>query len=160
MILAWGLALAVDWAREKRFSARLALGLFIFLALAEQAATFQVYDVKNVNHQVNQIAQKIPEGCSSFILIPPPDAASWPDSHLYHLDAMWAGVQRRVPTLNGYSGASPVAYPLLNFFKDDRRRQDIAEQIETLSSNSGLTEAPCRVEFQGRLGFFGQPHPP
>ena len=115
-----------------------------------------MYDVKKVNHQVNQIAQKIPAGCRTFILTPEPEATPYPDSSLYHLDAMWAGLQRRLPTLNGYSGSSPIDYPLLNFFKKHGLRRDLEGQIVAWRSRSGLTAAPCRVVFRGQLDAFGQ----
>lgn len=156
MVLAWGLALAVEWAREKRGLRKILLAGLIFLSLAEQGATVAVYNAKKVNGQVGEIAEKIPPGCSSFLLVPTADAPAFPDSQLYHLDAMWAGLQRGVPTLNGYSGSSPVEYPFLFLFEKSRRRDDLEARLGQWASRTGLTTAPCRVEFRGRLDYQGQ----
>jgi hypothetical protein len=100
--LSSGFALFVDGADSVR-RAVLILGITV-ICVIEQGVTTQSYDKLAQRAVVSEIAARIDDSCETFYYSP------W-ESLAYdqpaHLDAMWAGLERRKPTINGYSGCSP-----------------------------------------------------
>ena len=97
-----GVALTAETLRQKR---RFGLIAALFLiCLLEQGATLPSYDKLAVRHRVQELTAAVPEQHDSFLYTPDGASGFWIN---YHLDAMWAGLERGKPTVNGYSGNWP-----------------------------------------------------
>ncbi len=84
------------------------------LCLAEQLRRQPAYEKEQVKRTVTSIAVGLDRRASAFYYTPLV-ARRRPASMLQeevHLDAMWAGLQAGVPTINGYNGQVPPRYPL------------------------------------------------
>jgi hypothetical protein len=100
-----GLALAFDALRRRgRTAWALALGLVCAL---EQGVTTPSYDKFVQRAHAREVARQVPPGCEAFFASPlRPIGSPWEP----HLDAMWAGLECHVPTINGYSGGLPKGW--------------------------------------------------
>jgi hypothetical protein len=109
----FGVALAAQRVRELA-AARPALALPL-LALpvaaaivAEQGQDMDWYDRTAARARASAVARAIPARCAAFLYTPlAPNGDPW----WYHGDAMWAALERGVPTVNGYSGNVPRGWP-------------------------------------------------
>lgn len=124
-----GLAGLVDLAVGRRMPRGLlaALGLVVLL---EQGVTIPGDRKEHRRADVAALARKIEPACRSFYYSP-----RGPESRIAHdhLDAMWAGIEAGVPTVNGYSGSAPPGWsPLERAILDrpedrDRIRRALSE---------------------------------
>jgi len=104
-----GLAISVDrLVRNGGFRAVVALVLAI-LCLFEQGETTPAFSKQESREDVAALARLISSDCHAFVFSPV--GGRWP-FWKYQLDAMWAGLQTSVPTLNGYSGNFPPGWQL------------------------------------------------
>jgi hypothetical protein len=103
LLIAWsiGLGLFVEamLSRGRPYVAAVAL-----LCLLEQGMTTGSYDKGENRAAVAALARRVDRRDAAFYYSP--RDASIP-GYRYHLDAMWAGLEVGVPTLNGYSGHYP-----------------------------------------------------
>jgi hypothetical protein len=111
-----GAALAVERLRRHGVWAAAALAA---LCLVEQGETTSTYDKELNRADILAVAAKVERGCAAFLYSPVNPRRLY---HKYHLDAMWAGVETGVPTMNGYSGHQPKDWPF--FFPWLRARGD------------------------------------
>ena len=117
-----GVALTAETlVRERRFG--LTVGLFL-VCLLEQGATLPSYDKLAVRHRVQTLTAAIPEDREAFLYTPGAAGDFWINCHV---DAMWAGLERGKPTVNGYSGNWPRYWDffqiVLRSDEDERRLQ-------------------------------------
>ncbi len=71
---------------------------------------FNGFSISDENQYLNQLAQSLPNDCSSFYVeLEPPIIHN---EFEYQLDAMFVSVLKGLPTLNGYSGHLPPDWPL------------------------------------------------
>jgi hypothetical protein len=100
------------------------VGVALVLAcLMEQGLTTPSFDKRAEHAVAAAIAARIPPDCGAFLYSPLAARVPYPR---YQLDAMWAGLLRRVPTVNGYSGNyppgwKPLAESSLGAPADERR---------------------------------------
>jgi hypothetical protein len=102
---ALGLALFLDWLQQRGrpiLAAVVAVG-----CLLEQAVTTPSFDKLAQRVAGAEIAAQVGPGCPAFLYSP--RAAQVIPPH-YQVDAMWASLVRRVPTVNGYSGNAPPGW--------------------------------------------------
>ena len=100
--LSLGLALAVSelWRSRWRWAAIPP----VVLCGAEQARRIPSYDAEAVHAQVEAVSARVGADCQAFLYTPiESDEPPW----MIHLNAMWAGLERGIPTLNGYTGQTP-----------------------------------------------------
>lgn len=124
-----GLSQALSWlAQRGRPFARAALALGA-LALLEQGETTPAFDKEQNRRDLAQVAKAIPEGCEAFLFSA---AQGYGPYWKYQLDGMWAGLERGVPSLNGYSGNAPPGWPFggvaLHGELDERRQEAALQQ--------------------------------
>jgi hypothetical protein len=99
-----GAALLAD-----RFRAQFNLLLLLAVGMAsEQRQQLGWFDKAEGRRRVAVIASALPVGCRSFLYTPP---TGHEDPWWYQTDAMWASMVTGVPTINGYSGNSPLLWP-------------------------------------------------
>ena len=98
--------------------------LWLMIALLyEQGLNGPTFSKLDNRKDIQWLAHSIPKGCQSFFFTPVTGASPF---YKYQIDAIWASLERRLPTLNGYSGNLPKGWlPLQeNVIRtpDDRKR--------------------------------------
>jgi hypothetical protein len=104
--LAVGCAIVVEQLERARHHA--ALAVLAALLITEQLTFSPRYAVADVEQSIAAIAKQISPECRAFWAQP----SSPKRRYQSELDAMFAGLQVGVPTLNGYSGQVPGDWPL------------------------------------------------
>jgi hypothetical protein len=108
---AFGVAITAQRARDAAAArpAHALLALAVAAAIVvEQGQDAEWYDRASARAREEVVARAIPAGCTAFLYTP---LAPGGDPWWYHGDAMWAGLARNVPTVNGYSGNVPRDWP-------------------------------------------------
>jgi hypothetical protein len=97
-------------ALRRRALRRRAVAVVAIVAaiVAEQGARLPSYDKIAMRERVDRIVKSIGTNCTLFVYMP----AEVGDPQHFHTDAMWAAMERGIPTLNGYSGNQPPDWPL------------------------------------------------
>ena len=95
--------------RDRRKRALVVLALLAAI-VAEQVQRPPSYDKSEGRARVARVANGIGAGCQAFLYT---TIGGADDPWNYHTDAMWASMERRVPTINGYSGNQPPGW---NFY--------------------------------------------
>lgn len=127
---------ALTLRRRDRMRRALVTVTLIAAIVAEQVQEPRWYDKSEGRARVARVANGIGAGCQAF-LYTTIDGAD--DPWNYHADAMWASMERDVPTINGYSGNQP---PNWNFY-------DI--RVHTPSTDSAVSDSVARWAAQWRL---------
>ena len=120
--VSWGVAWLVEDVR--RAGQRAVLALLLVACALEQGQTAPSYDKHPIRVDVATLAARIDPGCEAFLFTPadPPPRTRGRMGFRYakhQLDAMWAQVERGVPTLNGFSGNAPPTWPFADLFVRD-----------------------------------------
>jgi hypothetical protein len=111
MLLPASIGLAFAFEHLSRLLSRAVLLPLAAFVIVEQGQTVPSYDKKGVRAEVEQVVRRVPEGCEAFFLVVPENQKmAWQT----HLDAMWAGIAKGVPTVNGYSSNFPPRWDLLD----------------------------------------------
>jgi hypothetical protein len=99
-------AWAVTWV-EKRIGLPLAI-VFAGLVVLENSGTADYhFGIQDHQSRITKVERELAgKECKSFQL------GGTDDGYKVHLDAMWASLESKVPTVNGYSGNWPRNYPL------------------------------------------------
>lgn len=130
MLIPWGVGLGftVDRLRARgRRAAALALGL---VCLAEQGVSTSSFDKAENRRMIAALAARIDPAAPAFYYSP--HDSPWPPA-VPNLDAMWAGLTRGKPTLNGYSGGTPPGFATIE-------DPNIADPLDVLCLIDGLKE--------------------
>ena len=98
--------------RDRRLRALIVL-VIIVVILAEQVGKPRSFDKRDGRARVARVASTIGVSCDSFLYT---TIGGDDDPWNYQLDAMWASMNRGIPTINGYSGNEPPGW----FFYDIR----------------------------------------
>jgi len=104
--LALGLAYCAAWLETRRLGLLLA-GLALMFCV-EQLTISPRYDKQQARAVVRSISAAIDKRCAAFYL----RSSTARPAYAVQLDAMLAGLERGVPTLNGYSGNTPPGWDL------------------------------------------------
>ena len=102
-----------------------AFGLAL-LCVLEQGRTPPTFSKEESRRRIAGVAARVPPGRPPFLYTPTGDPDSFLEQAFVQVDAMWAGMESRAPTLNGYSGNVPPNYPFGNALARDE--SDLAEQ--------------------------------
>ncbi len=107
-----GLAFATEaLGRRRSWGAGLACALALVCA-GEQGLASPSFDKRGQRAEVEAIARRLDRRAEAFLVIPRPTPRGEPFDK-FHVDAMWAGLLRQVPTVNGYSGWYPPDWAAL-----------------------------------------------
>jgi hypothetical protein len=137
---ALGLAFLVQYLDQRRLA--FASWIVALVCLAEQAVTTDTFDAAANRASIASLASRIDQGRVAFYYHPIEDLP-YPRSHL---DAMWASLATRVPTVNGYSGHTPHAWH--GFFKIDTDPDvDVEDTLADWERSEGLL--PNHVQWIG-----------
>jgi hypothetical protein len=79
--------------------------------LLEQGRFSLSYDKESVRADVRALVPQIDRGCHSFFYS---QVGNTKPAGEYNLDALWAGLDAKVATVNGYSGALPRGWEVLD----------------------------------------------
>lgn len=110
-----GLAFWIDvqWSRWHWRAAPVIAWLVLLVAGEQWQARLPSFDKAAGRTRVARVASGVDRRCQSFLYTP---LAGNEDPWWYQVDAMWASMQRDVPTVNGYSGNWPNGwrfYPIV-----------------------------------------------
>lgn len=136
-----------------RMRSAAAAALVALVCAAEQARTTPSFDKERSREEVRALASRIGPECAAFyysaVLPPGATGADWDfQEWKLQVDAMWAGMLRGVPTVNGYSGRFPPGWgPLfdnrIRFPSDETR---IRSALTAWTRKGGLDPARlCRI---------------
>jgi hypothetical protein len=95
---------AVLLRRRERLRRALITAAVIAIVVAEQVQEPRWYDKNEGRARVARVANGIGAECGAFLYT---TTGGSDDPWHYHADAMWASMERGIPTLNGYSGNQP-----------------------------------------------------
>jgi hypothetical protein len=129
-----GLSLFLDHLQERgRTWLAASLGL---ATLLEQGQTTPSYDRNQSRMDISLVAHSIAPGCQAFFYSPVQgQLLPWK----YQLDAMWAGMEKGVPTINGYSGNEPRGWQLREAnIRSDADERALGEALKSWSSQHQL----------------------
>jgi hypothetical protein len=107
-----GVAFAIEWlSRHRQVVIALAL---IGLVIMEQGNDYSTWRQALGPERADRIASQIPAGCTSFYYSPEANGPNIPDypAWMYQIDAMWAGLEAEVPTVNAYGHNVPPGWDL------------------------------------------------
>jgi hypothetical protein len=110
-----------------------ALALLAIVIPLEQIQPTPSFDKFWMRKQVAHVARNVPKGCTSFYYVS--ILGKRPD-YSYQLDAVWAGLELGLPTLNGFSGTAPPAWRTLSL---NIANEEIAEVLLKAGAESWLT---------------------
>ena len=126
--------------------------IFALLCAAEQLVHTPSYDWRAARQQVSRLAGQVAGGgdaaCLSFVFTPVISGRSFEYSWKYHVDAMWAALETGVPTVNGYSGNHPPAWPLEHMvIKNARDDHTVTGALKKWKDLHGLHgPSHCRIK--------------
>lgn len=109
-----GVAMFIDHARAREWrTAALVAALAVML---EQGQEPQVYGKSAARAAEARVASLVPSACEAFVYTPRhARRMTWQ----YQVDGMWAGLERGIPTVNGYSGNAPPGWTLRQIRLDE-----------------------------------------
>lgn len=144
----WSFAAEAAERRSLALAAALLLGL-----MAEQVRRTATYDVQHFQSRVVRIVEALEPGCDAFyhsVRIPRqrPEDVWWGRYAERHLDAAWAALLAGIPTVNGYSGNSPVDWDLReNIVWKGEDPESVDVKLEAWADRSGLSSTRvCHIQ--------------
>jgi hypothetical protein len=146
MLIPWAIGIGFfidELLARKRTLLALVIGS---ICLLEQGVTTSAFDKYENREVVTALAQRVDPSCEAFYYSPH-HARYTPFKA--NLDAMWAGLECRKPTLNGYSGHTPPAWRGLEDSNYNGERDSIRLQWELNRWRKGPGRAVGRVQWVG-----------
>jgi hypothetical protein len=133
---------------RRSIAAGLLIGAICFL---EQGRTTDAYDKLEVRNDVSAIASRLSKACDTFYYARfyGSNAANVYPQYKLQIDAVWASAETGIPTINGYSGNSPIGWGELweNKIADEPGRLRLQEAVRRWSSEQRLDPAKvCWIE--------------
>jgi hypothetical protein len=151
LLIPWsiGLGLFVEsmLARRRPFGAL----VVALLCLLEQGVTTRSYDKGEARATVAAIARRVDRRDAAFFYSPHEAPPPGYPHYNYQVDAMWAGLESGVPTVNGYSGHNPPDWAPLAIANVVRER-DFDRLEAALRLWAGARDLPL-----DRVGWVGGP---
>jgi hypothetical protein len=143
LLIPWsiGIALFLDRLRMKGHAA-IAAGLAL-CCLIEQGVSTPSFDKLETRAFVSALALRVRPGDQAFYYSPH-DSSSPPGEA--NLDAMWAGLETGVPTINGFTGSKPANWSKLfdSNIKDPCDADRLGAVLGEWKAFHGLSSAPIR----------------
>lgn len=107
--VAVGAAAFVDWLSRKHSAYAIAAAALAVVCLVEQGVETRTFDREQNDRNIQAIAASIGADCEQFVFSP---VGGTLPGWKYSIDAMWASLERGVPTLNGYTGQMPPGWSI------------------------------------------------
>jgi len=112
-----GIALFFEMAFAARWRVAATLGALVFML--EQGQSAEVYSKAEARAERTRVETMIQTSCSAVLYAPlHGKRMTW----AYQVDGMWAGLDRHVPTINGYSGNAPAGWDFQQIRMNDSTR--------------------------------------
>jgi hypothetical protein len=145
LLIPASVGLALFLSRQARAGKTWTAALLGSVCLLEQGVSGSTFDPAAARADVQGVAEQVGPGCQSFLYSP---AGGSEPSWKYQLDAMWASLERGIPTLNGYSGNAPPGWALEPVVRADApSAARLDEAVRTWSRVRGLDASDiCRIE--------------
>jgi hypothetical protein len=140
--MALGLACFVEFLEKRRLA--IASWIVALVCLAEQGTTTEAFDAAANRATIEALASRIDRSRVAFYYHP----VERRPFDITHLDAMWASLSTRVPTVNGYSGHSPHCWNLF-FNADVDPEADVAAALADWEQSQRLL--PNHVQWIGAI---------
>ncbi len=137
---ALGLAFLAEFLERRGWA--VAGWVVALVCLAEQGVTTATFDAEANRATIMNLARRIDRGRDVFYYHP----CDRQPIVIYQLDAMWASLATRLPTINGYSGHFPRDWAPL-FYVDSDRDREVADVLADWEREQGLS--PDRVQWIG-----------
>jgi hypothetical protein len=137
---ALGLACLVQYLDQRRLA--VVSWIVALVCLAEQTVTTDAFDAAANRASIGSLASQIDQGWVAFYYHPVKDL-SYPRAQL---DAMWASLDTRVPTVNGYTGHAPKSWHVF-FTIDDESGVNVEDVLAVWEKSQGLL--PNHVQWIG-----------
>ena len=137
---ALGLACLVQYLDQRRVA--ILSWIVAFVCLAEQTVSIESYDVAKNRESIEKLASQVDQGRIAFYYHP----REYFPFPLQHLDAMWASLETRVPTVNGYSGHAPRSWHRF-FIIDTDPEESVEHALADWEQSRGLL--PNHVQWIG-----------
>ena len=138
---ALGLACLVQYLDQRRLA--MASWLVALVCLAEQTVTTDTFDAAANRASIASLASQIDQGRVAFYYHPH-ENLPFPRPHL---DAMWASLATRVPTVNGYSGHAPRSWHRFFTIDTDPEEVNVENTLADWEQSQGLL--PNHVQWIG-----------
>ncbi len=102
-----GVAALLDLlTRSRKLTAILIAAVLSVWMVGEQIVPIAAWDKQTYRQQIDMVVSEVNSDCKAFFYTPTIDTLDYP-WFKYQLDAMWASLELRIPTVNGYSGNQP-----------------------------------------------------
>ncbi|ATB29809.1 hypothetical protein [Melittangium boletus] len=156
MLLPASVGLALFLSRQARAGHAWVAALLGSVCLLEQGVSVGTFDAAASRADIRGVAGQVGPGCQGFFYNP---VGGTEPTWKYQIDAMWAALERGVPTLNGYSGNAPPGWALDPVGgASARRAARLDEAVDAWARARGLDASGiCRVT---RPGPATSPPPP
>jgi hypothetical protein len=149
LLIPWsiGLALFVEAMLARRRP--IAAAVIVLTCVLEQGVTTRSYDKGEVRAAVAAIARRVDRRDAAFFYSPPgppPPDSSYNDCQV---DAMWAGLESGVPTINGYSGQYPPGWAAFIIPRVDEECEWFCLEVALRRWTSDRGLPPARIGWPG-----------
>jgi hypothetical protein len=93
-------------------SSRSAAFLVAAICLFEQGQGYATYDKLQSRRDIDALVAQVRTECAAFYYSRTyePNSSQISEQYKLQIDAMWASLQTRVPTINGYAGSAPAGW--------------------------------------------------
>jgi hypothetical protein len=134
-----GAALFLQRMSAATMRRRWAVVLVVLVMMAEQGKTLYSYDKHVARREVARLAAMIPAQCDAFLFSPRfGRRMAWN----YQVDAMWAQLERGVPTINGYSGNPPPGWAFSDLrLRTPEHERDLSTALDVWTARWGMDRA-------------------
>lgn len=139
---------AVQIRRRDQRRRTFAVAAIVAVVVAEQGGDPRSYDKLEGRMRVARVAAGIGASCQAFLYT---TMGGDDDPWSYQVDAMWASMERGVPTINGYSGGEPPGWSFYDVrVRSAQRDSVIADALASWEERWKLdTARVCRVRTPG-----------
>lgn len=111
-------SIALGYAFDRLWSkgrvARIAVAILATICVLEQMMRLPAFDKQKSRAAIARLVEQIDPRWETFYYSPRCDIPRF-DPHIFQIDAMWAALETRVPTINGYSGHMPPGWHELEY---------------------------------------------
>ena len=139
LLLPAAVGVALFLQRARTTARPWAIAAAALVIMLEQGKTIYSYDKLVARQEVARLVALIPERCDAFFFSPRfGRRIPWN----YQVDAMWAQLDRGVPTINGYSGSPPPGWTFRDLrIRTPEHERQLSAALDAWAARWGLDRA-------------------